>query len=280
MTLPTAFVQDLLDLCHLMLSSKKVPRETAEALVGKAGRVAHVLPLARPFVAGLYAALSAARAAGRCNAREAPPGQVACRRFLGPLRLLEAILAFAPDAAVPLHRDVHAMHPQRPDPAQRRIEVDASPWGGGGVLYVRNRPKAWFSVRWETAVFGEHGLTVGESSSQTAFECVVLYLAVLLWAKSSGATLLLGDNTAALQECLALKGRGTLLTVARELAVVRARRHCWLCVAHLLSEAHTTADTLSRLDAPAGQRKLKPGELARVRRVVSPSITELWHSWS
>ena len=84
MTLPPAFVQALLDLCHLILQNKKVPRETAEALVGKAGRVAHVLPLARPFVAGLYAALSASKAAARCRAREAPPGQVACRHFKGP----------------------------------------------------------------------------------------------------------------------------------------------------------------------------------------------------
>ena len=206
-----------------------------------------------------------------------PPGQIACRRFKGPLRLLENVLAFAPDAAIPFHRDVHAEQPRRPDPDVRRIEVDASPWGGGGILYVKGKPKSYFAVRWDPQECSELGLEVGSSSSQTAFECLVLLLGVLLWAKPSAATLLLGDNTAALQECIALKGKGTLLEVSRKLAVVRARRTLWLWVAHLPNEANTAADALSRLEAPGEHAKRMPAALARASRRVPPSISDLGH---
>ena len=85
MALPPAFVKEVLRLCEAFLSSKRLSIAQADSLVGKAGRVADVLPLTRPFVATLYAAMSAALAAAAAGAREAPPGMVACRRFRGVL---------------------------------------------------------------------------------------------------------------------------------------------------------------------------------------------------
>ena len=246
--------------------------------MGKAGRVSHVLPLARPFVSGLYGALTASRAAARTNAREAPPGQIACRRFHGSLRLFKAILTYAPDAAIPLHRDVHAVLPQRPSPNARRIEVDASPWGGGGVLFEDMQPTCWFAIAWHRSTApSKFGTVIGDSAWQTFYENLALYISVLLWALPSSATLILGDNTGALQEALDLKGRGPLLQLSRELSVLRARRSLWLHVSHLYGEANTAADALSRLEAPEDQRKPFPAAaLGDARESEVPPLETIW----
>ena len=144
-------------------------------------------------------------------------------------------------------------------------------------MYVKDRPKAYFTVRWQTAEASKLGLEVGQSSSQTAFECLALLFAVMLWARPSQATLLLGDNLGALQECLAVRGRGQQLRIAQQLAVLRARRTLRLWVAHLPNEANTVADALSRLDAPEGHQKQLPAELAKARPCEPPSLADFEH---
>ena len=69
--LPQKFIQELLSLCRAFLESKRQPLSKADALVGKAGRVAYVLPHVRPFISSLYAALAASLAAAAANAKEA-----------------------------------------------------------------------------------------------------------------------------------------------------------------------------------------------------------------
>ena len=55
--------------------SKTATWKEAEELCGKAGRLAQVIPDARPFCAGFYAALAGAKTAKRAQMREAPPTQ-------------------------------------------------------------------------------------------------------------------------------------------------------------------------------------------------------------
>ena len=134
--LPEAFVEALVELCRLFAPGVgSQPLASAHALVGRGGRVAHVLPLTRPFVASLWAALSGATTAAAAKAKEAPPGCVACRRFAHGARMLLRILGFADRRApVPHSRELLAARPTMPPPAKRRIEIDASPWGGGSVV--------------------------------------------------------------------------------------------------------------------------------------------------
>ena len=61
MTLPQQFVSDIVLLCQRFLTSKHVELAAADALIGKAGRVSHVLPLTRPVVATLYGRSGASR---------------------------------------------------------------------------------------------------------------------------------------------------------------------------------------------------------------------------
>ena len=62
----------------------------------------------------------------------------------------------------------------------------------------------------------------------------------------------LGDNTAALSSSLALKGKGVMLAVARELSWIQSRRKWAFDVGHLPAEHNVVADALSRAADPKG----------------------------
>ena len=61
----------------------------------------------------------------------------------------------------------------------------------------------------------------------------------------------LGDNVAALQEAINMRGKGPQEALAQALAVLRGARSLQLAVGHLPSESNTLADCLSRLFAPS-----------------------------
>ena len=275
-SLPQAFVDELLDLCHRFLRKKSLPLVLADALVGKSGRVAYVLPLTRPFVSSLYAALAACLTARAARAREAPPREVPCRRFQHGAQWLVRILGCTDRMApVPNSREVFAQRPVPPNPATRRIEVDASPTGGGAVLIEEGIPTRCFACRWVQEDFGDKDVRVGLPSSQTFFEVLALTLAVELWCGQGQPTAILGDNTAALQEALSLKGKGPLSDLAQVIAVLRCSRSLALTVGHLPTEANDTADALSRqFDSPPSAWPFKPDQ--RIVRDVPLRPAKLW----
>ena len=134
---------------------------------------------------------------------------VACRRFRHGVRQLLRILRFCDRAApVPNSKDVIAAELPPPDPRVHRMEIDASPWGGGGVLVIDGRPVRCFSCTWVASDFEGMNVDIGASSSQTFFEILVLVLAVELWAIATRPAAILGDNVSALQEALSLRGKG------------------------------------------------------------------------
>ena len=277
MTLPDEFVHELCGLCRRFLNEAHLPVSVADALVGKAGRMAHVLPLARPFVARLYAAMSASLDAIAAGAREAPPGEVACCRFrAGAVSVLQ-VLGLSGKAPVPHSRDVFPADAAPSDPLVRRLEVDASPWGAGGILFENDVAVECFSLAWDTAFFEARGVYVGDTAYQTYFEVLVLLLAVERWCDGSAATTVFGDNAGALQEALDLKGRGSLLELAQLLAVLRGARSVEVAVAHYPTESNVAADALSRQSGPVRERKAWPFRPDHGVKVVEPiGLEELW----
>ena len=78
---------------------------------------------------------------------------------------------------------------------------------------------------------------------------------------------LLGDNIAALQLALSLKGKGALNTISREIAWRRCRHGWHYSVGHLAAEDNSLADALSRTSAPEGSdRKVNHEAFAQLRR--------------
>ena len=134
------------------------------------------------------------------------------------------------------------------------MEIDASPWGGGGVLFENDRPVRYFSCVWRQGDFGERGVQIGTSAAQTYLEVLVLVLAVELWGRTLRPTVDLGDNVPALQEALTLKGRGLQGELAQALSVLIVSRSLTITVGHLPTEANTAADALSRLAEPRGSK--------------------------
>ena len=69
---------------------------------------------------------------------------------------------------------------------------------------------------------------------------------------------LVGDNVAALELALSMRGRRALNRISREIAWRRARAGWRYRVAHWPTELNKSADALSRLCAPAGERPTAP----------------------
>merc|ERR1712194_242981 len=82
MRLPPRFVADLLVLLEpVCLPSGSISMMELGGPIGKAARVAHVVPSAKPFVAGLWGGLRAIREVSESGRREALVGRVPCRRL-------------------------------------------------------------------------------------------------------------------------------------------------------------------------------------------------------
>ena len=157
-----------------------------------------------------------------------------------------------PDAPIELIRNVPA-HGSRSAPTSAwTVEFDASPWGGGAVLKRNGVAHEYFAVTWDAADIPDDEVRTGEPKFQSFWEFLTLLLALIQWGGCfvQESITILGDNTAALQNALDLKGKGLMLAVARELAWRKARHRWAFIVAHLPGEHNRTADALSRLAAP------------------------------
>ena len=279
MRLPSDFVKDLLEriepLCCLHGS---VPTSEMDVIVGKAARVAHVVPAARPFVAGLWGALSATRRSTDAGVFEAPAGRVPCRRFCFAASWIRALLRDDPDFPLPLERIVTPAPPPAASRSGWWIEFDASPFGGGAVLKnATGAAEEYFSTIWSNDDAAHLQVKTHDPAFQTFWEFCTLLLCLLTWGKHfvNESVVLYGDNTAALSGALSLKGKGNLLAVAREIAW-RQAKHGWKFeTAHLPSEHNQVADALSRIADPKG--KAWPGlALAGARAVTPMKLHDLW----
>ena len=143
MKLPEDYLLELLDLLKPFCSSKgQVLERIAVKMVGKAGRVAQVIPAARPFVGSLWAALTSAQS----SKSEAAPGHVAVRRFSSGASWLTAMILGEDDTLLPLVRHVY---PSKPSPASASgwsARFDASTTGGGSVLYHGDKAVEFFVI--------------------------------------------------------------------------------------------------------------------------------------
>ena len=117
---------------------------------------------------------------------------------------------------------------------------------------------------------------IGDPAFQSFWEFLTLLLTLVQWGRwfVHEAVTIMGDNTAALQDALDLKGRGAMLAVAHELAWRKARHRWAFVVAHLPSEDNTTADALSRIASP--EPAAIPRSVAHATRVRPAPVKNLW----
>ncbi|CAK0908047.1 unnamed protein product, partial [Prorocentrum cordatum] len=258
MGLTQNFIDELLELLrHFMAKKGHAPIKQARSLVGKAARVAQIIPAATPFAAALWAALTGALRQANAGKRESPPNTVPLQRFFTAARWFRALLepvdeARRPECFFPLERRVYP----RPDAVQwprsrYHVELDACPWGGGAALFEGATPVEWFATSWDQEVLDVFGAVLGLAKYQSLWEFIALLLALIIWRCHAEHAVLyvLGDNVAALQDAMQLKGSGDMLVVAREIAWRAARWPLHFECAHLPKELNLVADSLSRLAA-------------------------------
>ena len=133
-------------------------------------------------------------------------------------------------------------------------------------------------MTWPAADAAELQTEIGAASGQTSWELLAILISLSIWGtRHRGQVLaILGDNLAALEAALHLKGRNALSKIGRELAWRRARAGWRYAVGHLPAERNVIADALSRLAAPKDAAKPMPIELGTASRVEPPDNTSLW----
>ena len=280
---PPEFLADLAtDLENFTVESGAVTLKVAERLVGRAGRLSYLVPACRPFVLSLYAALSASRAASQDD-RDPSRAMLPVSRFAAAARWLLALVRprHESEQDFPLeHLVVHAA-PRIALDSATIVYFDASLWGGGAVKYVNMVATEWMELHWTDFDLTPLGLEVGQPRDQTGFEYLTLFAALQCWAADARATglALLGDNVAALQCAVSLKGKGVLNTLSREIAWRRIR-HSWrYAVGHVRAEENLVADALSRTAAPAGsERRDRPQGVAQLPRVRPSLADKTWET--
>ena len=276
MRLPPEFVEELLiQLRSVSDRDGRVTDGEAAKLVGRAGRVAFVVPAAAPFAAALRTALADARGTALARRRADQRGSHANARFSVAAAWFEALLrerSITTEAALPLERLIRAGGPPSLVAGHcDSIIFDASPWGGGAVLYEGTRPTAWMTADWTEDLCDRLQVVRGQSAYLAFFEAYTVVASLARWCTPGGRreVAVVGDNIAALTVALSRRGRGDLGRLCRELALRQARQDLCIAVGHLATHLKTIADALSRLSAPEPSRF--PEELRGVPQVRWPS---------
>jgi len=270
---PEDFVDTvLLDLAPF-LANKTVTDKQVDVLLGRAGRLSYLIPAARPFVTALWGAASGSRRAARDGRRDAPPGHLPTQRFKHAAAWIKTLLS-PPSGRLPLLPLEHAVVKSLPAidlKTAPRVELDASPWGGGAILFEQNVPSEYFYVKWDETTASFLNAPLGEASSMTTYELLTVFLALVRWATSRREVglAILGDNVSSLEVALHLKGRASLATIAREVSWRRARFGWNYVVGHIPTEINIMADTLSRIYDPNGNYSI-PAELLNATAVNAP----------
>ena len=278
MELPEAFLRDFLLLLRPFCRSKGAcSLRDAERLVGRAGRIAYIVPGARPFVGGLYAALAASKKDLKSGKTRLDANVVACRRFATAACWLRALIKDGAGAIFPNRRVVRPGGPLAPAPSDWVAQFDASTTGGGAVLRLRQRIVAYTYVAWQPDDASALGVAPGDSAFQSFWEMAMILVCLELWGDDfkHESLAVVGDNTGALQNALDLQGSGVMAAVAREISWRRERRMWSYVVGHIPSERNTVPDALSR------QHEVPPIEFphhalrhAHFRK--PPVLGELW----
>ena len=200
-----------------------------------------------------------------------------CRRFCHAASRIRALLAEDESCPLLLERLVTPAH-SRPTHGGWVIEFDASIYGGGALLRDgAGHVVEYFSVVWTGNEARHLKVVPNDTSFQSFWEFSTLLLALCTWGDSfvHERVAVLGDNTAALSDALALTGKGIMNSVAREISWRQSRRRWSFDVGHLPSEYNVVADALSRTADPKGCA-WPALALATATYAVPPKLQELW----
>jgi len=260
-------VADVRELTEKVAKCNVVSTKELRSFVGKRTAVASLVFMWSPFLKPLWASLTTAGT----EKSMAPRNCVWVKQFQEPLVWIQAFLAAEGDMITRTYTS-DAYFGQG---LKVEIDLDASPWGLGGILRVQNRFEAYFADpigQFDTEKFG---FNIGDCKGQQTWECLATLVAMRLWMSQWRDRRIClrvrSDSTTALRLLLSLKSTGSGPNfIGREIALDVARGSYKPDVAvHLPGVANAGPDALSRLFMD-NEDKQVPSYLASVRRDFPP----------
>jgi len=255
-------------------SQNLIPIKELRSYVGKCTAIASLVFTWNPFLKPLWAALTPAAAEGS----RAPKGCVWTRQIQDSLDWIHAFLT----SEGALIRRVYNSEDYFGKGKCVEIDLDASPWGLGGILRVDNSFLAWFSEPISSDDVAQFGFAVGDHRGQQTWECLATLVALRLWLSPWREVRIClrvrSDSTTALQLLLTLKSTGSGPNmIGRELSLDLAfGSYRPNVAAHLPGVANAGPDVLSRLMMP-DMHKAFPPYLRGVTRAYPPRRTKDWY---
>ena len=279
-SIPEDKVSSLVATCEEFLKKPVIGTRALRSFAGSLAFVAGLVPLLRPFLSPLWAALSCdATDDGQPRPKSTKPRSRVAGKLVHTKRIANSLVWIAG-----LLREEHGHRLVREfwaDEVTSNLEVvtDASPWGMGGVLYENKKPLRWFATHLTPELLMKFGASTGDSGFNTLWEAVALLIACRLWL---GRTIrgfgvrLRSDNVGALRTFFKLAaGSSNLNVVAREVALDLALKNYRLTeLSHIPGITNVTSDALSRLWSP--DPKPFPNLGSATKDVVPNMGTDFW----
>lgn len=235
---------------ELRASKGLVSLQKLQLAVGILGWVTSAMPMARPFVAMLWAAITQQRAPSRATTR-VRKGLVFVKQVDQALRWLQSLLVECDQKFGGLTRTMR----WSPSAPTMVIQTDACPTGMGGFLVKDGVIVAY----WHDEVSKEDEMILGVKSGDPAFQSELELLAVLVslhvfvpWLLGDdfpAAVIFRADNTATLLAALELRGKSVLMAqLAAEVALqIESMQLPSQFGQHVPGIANDIADRLSRM---------------------------------
>jgi len=238
-TIPADKLKDLSEQTIAFRKQSVVYRNAVRSYCGKLSFVAGMVPVLRPFLSIIWAALS--------SKSRLPPNLVHCRRFHVAL---DWFMALFQGIHGPLVRDF-PLH-QQWSPAGDYIATDACPWGFAGVLFSNNSPIAWFANPISGADQRRFGKK-GDCKHNTTWEALAILVAIRIWLPGTQVLARIkSDSLSALRSMVKLSSSSPALSlIAREIALDSVLGLYTVGVAvHIPGVSNILPDDLSRMWAP------------------------------
>ena len=254
-TLDEAFVEGLAVEVTAVLELAWLSAGRLKKIVGRAEWAAGIIPYLKAFITPLWAATT-----------DAPRGRVGVRRILPSLLWLRAFLRRSRGGLVRVYHpnDSYA-------PLSLIMELDASPWGYGGVLYLAGKATSWFAEAVSKEDVERFSICVGEAKHQALLEVLAILIGLRTWASTIGnqrwAVYIRSDSQAALGAAFKLRSPVPAINaVVREVALdLSENKYDIDFLEHLPGRCNVYADALSRFSQPGKSRDVPP-EIARASR--------------
>jgi hypothetical protein len=163
---------------------------------------------------------------------------------------------------------------------RRRISVDASPWGIGGILYEHDTPLSYFADNITVHDTTRFAATTGDPAFNTLWEGLAILVALRLWRNNNTSAVTFRVRSDSLTQLSSiLKGSSKSPSLNSIVAVILLDEaelyNALLVTTHIPGVTNVQPDALSRLSAPTPSSI--PQGLYNIPRVQPPPRDE--HFW-